>query len=65
MLCRVAKTIRDRTYSIRLYGPDSLAALVREAGFSGLKVETEFAPHKNDGDYGFMNHRMVITAQRQ
>jgi ubiquinone/menaquinone biosynthesis C-methylase UbiE len=56
--------IRDRTYSIRLYGPDSLAALVAEAGFTGIKVKTEFAPHKNDGDYGLMNHRMIVTAQK-
>jgi D-alanine-D-alanine ligase len=56
--------IRDRTYSIRLYGPNSLAALVEEAGFIGIKVKTEFAPHKNDCDYGFMNHRMIVTAQR-
>jgi len=56
--------IRDRTYSIRLYGPDSLAALVREAGFTGVNVETEFASHKNDGDRGFMNHRMIVTAQK-
>ena len=56
--------IRDRTYSIRLYEPDSLAALIEEAGFTGIKVKTEFAPHKNKGDYGFMNHRMIVTAQR-
>jgi hypothetical protein len=55
--------IRDRTYSIR-YGPDSLAGLVAEAGFTGIKVKTEFAPHKNDGDYGFMNNRMIVTAQK-
>ena len=56
--------IRDRTYSIRLYEPDSLAALIEEAGFTGIKVKTEFAPHKNKGDYGFMNHRMTVTAQK-
>lgn len=56
--------IRDRTYSIRLYEPDSLAALVEEAGFTGINVKTEFAPHKNGGDYGFMNHRMIVTAQK-
>ena len=56
--------IRDRTYSIRLYEPDSLAALIGEAGFTGIKVKTEFTPHKNKGDYGFMNHRMIVIAQR-
>ena len=56
--------IRDRTYSIRLYEPDSLAALIGDTGFTGIKVKTEFALHKNKGDYGFMNHRMIVTAQR-
>ena len=56
--------IRDRTYSICLYEPDSLAALVVEVGFTGIKVKTEFASRKSDVDYGFMNHRMTVTAQK-
>ncbi len=56
--------IRDRTYSIRLYEPDSLAALIGDTGFTGIRVKTEFAPHKYKGDYGFMNHRMIATAQK-
>ena len=54
----------DRTYSMRFYNPKSLEALVYEAGFTRIKIHTEFTPHTVKGDYGFMNHRMMVTCQK-
>jgi D-alanine-D-alanine ligase len=56
--------IRDETYAVRLYNVESLAALVENAGFFKLKIHTDFSPHKVQGDYGFMNCRMIATAQK-
>jgi D-alanine-D-alanine ligase len=56
--------IRDRTYSIRLFEPDTIAALFKESGFSRVKVHTDFSLHRPEGDYGFMDHRMMATGQK-
>jgi D-alanine-D-alanine ligase len=56
--------IRDQTYSIRLYTPDRLAELLVQVGFRQVKVHTDFSPHQSDGDYGFMNHRMLAVGQK-
>jgi D-alanine-D-alanine ligase len=56
--------IRDQSYAIRLYGPQTISALMKEAGFEKVGVRTGFSPHKCSGDYGFMNHRMLVTGQK-
>ena len=56
--------IRDQTYAIRLYDADSLLALLEEAGFSRIKIHSDFSPHQKDGDYGFMNSRLIATGQK-
>jgi len=56
--------IRDRTYCMRVYEPQDLAAAAAQAGFSHTAIHTDFSPHLNEGDYGFMNHRMIITAKK-
>ena len=56
--------IRDQTYSIQLYTPDRLAELLVQVGFRQVKVHTDFSPHQTDGDYGFMNHRMLAVGQK-
>ncbi len=56
--------IRDRTYCMRLYQPPALAAAATRAGFSRTTIHTDFSPHLGEGDYGCMNHRMIITAQK-
>ncbi|MEJ2656828.1 MAG: class I SAM-dependent methyltransferase [Desulfobacterales bacterium] len=56
--------IRDQNYAIRLYGLKTLSALMEEAGFRKVDVRTGFSPHKCSGDYGFMNHRMLVTGQK-
>jgi D-alanine-D-alanine ligase len=56
--------IRDQNYAIRLYGPQNISALMKEAGFEKIGVRTGFSPHKCSGDYGFMNHRMLVTGKK-
>ncbi|MCP4629687.1 MAG: methyltransferase domain-containing protein [bacterium] len=51
--------IRDRTYAIRLYDSQSLASLLRKTGFRQIQVHTDLSPHRFEGDYGFMNRRML------
>ena len=57
--------IRDETYAIRLYNADSLPRLLENAGFRRIKIHSDFSPHQNDGDYGFMNNRLIATAQKK
>lgn len=57
--------VRDRCYSIRLYTPAELADLLAAAGFTGARIHEDFSPYgDHQGDYGFMNYRMIATAQR-
>ena len=56
--------IRNSSYSLHLYDPQTLAQLVNRTGFGKVKVHTGFFPHQRTGDYGFMNHRMLATGQK-
>ncbi len=57
--------IRDKTYAVRLYEPDALEHLLKQAGFKKVTVITDFSPHLCDGDYGFMNCRMIATGRKE
>jgi D-alanine-D-alanine ligase len=56
--------IRDRTYAVRLYESETLSSLLETTGFSQIKIHTDFSPHRFEGDYGFMNRRMLATGQK-
>ncbi|MBU2056087.1 MAG: class I SAM-dependent methyltransferase [Proteobacteria bacterium] len=56
--------IRDNCYSLRIYEPDSMRRLLAQIGFSGVTVLGDFSPFHKIGDYGFMNSRMIVTAQK-
>jgi D-alanine-D-alanine ligase len=56
--------MRDRTYGMRLYESTTLRALAADAGFVRIQVHEDFSPYEGGGDVGFMNHRMILTAQR-
>ena len=56
--------IRDQTYAIRLYDSESLDLLIQQTGFRKVKISTNFSPHSSDGDYGFMNSRMIGVGQK-
>ena len=56
--------VRDRNYGMRLYSDRELMALLARAGFVRVRRHNDFTPYRGDGDLGFMNHRMVLTAQK-
>ena len=56
--------VRDCAYAIRLYDTQSLIKLVAHAGFRDVVVHTDFSPHQRQGDYGFMNCRMLASGQK-
>jgi D-alanine-D-alanine ligase len=56
--------IRDRAYAVRLYDSASLSTLFGKAGFRRININKNFSPHQSDGDYGFMNKRMMATGQK-
>ncbi len=56
--------VRDQNYGMRLYDAKSLKALASDAGFDNIKVYEDFAAYQGDGDVGFMDHRIVLTAQK-
>ena len=57
--------IRDQSYAIRFYDAGGLSALLEQAEFNNVKIHTDFSPHQKDGDYGFMNTRIIATAQKK
>jgi D-alanine-D-alanine ligase len=56
--------IRDRTYCIRLYGADDLAALVSRAGFADVQLHSDASAITRTEDVGCMNHRLVVAARK-
>ena len=64
VLSKTDGLIRDQTYSIRLYDADSLSLLLESAGFTRITVHSDFSPHDVDGDYGFMDNRLIASGQK-
>lgn len=56
--------IRDRTYRIRFYDSESVRGLLSQAGFEGIHIISDFSPHVLEGDYGFMNSRIIARGQK-
>ena len=56
--------VRDCTYSLRVYEPKAVGALLEETGFKRINVHADFSPHRGTGDYGFMNRRMLGVGQK-
>lgn len=56
--------IRDESYRMQLYTSEELVGLVSAAGFGNVHLRKDFSRHHGHGDLGFMNHRMVVTAQK-
>lgn len=64
VLRKTGGLVRDRAYRIRLYTPESVTALLESADFADIRVHDDFRAHADDGDYGFMNRRMLVTARK-
>jgi D-alanine-D-alanine ligase len=56
--------VRDQNYGMRLYDGESLKLLVSDAGFVNVQVYEDFSPYRGGGDVGFMDHRIIVTAQK-
>jgi D-alanine-D-alanine ligase len=64
VLCKEQGLMRDQAYAIRLFLPEVLETLVSKVGFAGVSMQRGFSAHDKEGDYGFMNHRLLVTARR-
>jgi D-alanine-D-alanine ligase len=64
VLSKANGLIRDRTYCMRLYEPGDITDKLAGVGFSRPLAHCGFRPQRAAGDYGFMNHRMIVTARR-
>jgi D-alanine-D-alanine ligase len=65
VICKVKGLLRDQTYAIRTYGAEHLEHLVSEAGFSEISRQKGFASNQLEGDYGFMNHRLLVKGRKK
>jgi D-alanine-D-alanine ligase len=64
VLCKANGLLRDQTYAIRTYDAGLLEQMVGLAGLAETRVQQGFASSKLEGDYGFMNHRLLVTARK-
>ena len=64
VICKERGLMRDQTYAIRLFLPGALEALADAAGFVDISGQQGLSAHEKAGDYGFMNHRLLVTAMR-
>lgn len=56
--------VRDQSYAIRLFTPLQLKQVINNAGFIEVNLHRDFKPHDREGDYGFMNRRVLATAKK-
>jgi D-alanine-D-alanine ligase len=64
VMCKQQGLMRDQSYAIRLYSSKCLEDLVARAGYTKTSIQSGFSSHQKEGDYGFMNHRLLLTAQK-
>jgi D-alanine-D-alanine ligase len=64
VLSKGSGLIRDQNYMIHFYEPEELCSILKEAGFIRVQARTGFTPHENEGDYGFMSNRMIVTGMK-
>ena len=64
VLSKTRGVIRDKTYSIHLYEPEDLEALVSRAGFVDIQINAHHAVLNDREDRGCMNHRLIVVARK-
>ena len=64
VLSKTRGVIRDKTYSIHLYEPQGLEALVARAGFVDIQINAHHAVLNDREDRGCMNHRIIVVARK-
>ncbi len=57
--------IRDETYCTRLYSEGKIITMLTSAGFNSVSIHKDFVSHKEKGDYGCMNNRMIVVAHKK
>ena len=56
--------IRDVTYFARLFRHKELEVLLADSGFKEITSVGTLVSHPRPGDYGLLNERMVVTAEK-
>ncbi len=56
--------VKDSKFLLRIYDPDAMRLLLSKLGFSNVRVIGDFSPFRKTGDFGFMNFRMIVTAEK-
>lgn len=64
VMSRARGMIREGTYCARLYREQDLVGILEKSGFTCIKLKNNFSSHTHPGDYGFLNSRVIVTAQR-
>ena len=64
VLSKTDGLIRDQNYAIRMYDAAALSDLLTGSGFDPIRIHTDFSPYEADGDFGFMNNRMIAIGQK-
>jgi len=64
VLSKTSGIIRDKTYSIQIYDPQGLEALVARAGFVDIQINAHHAVLNTREDRGCMNHRLIVVARK-
>jgi len=64
VLSKTRGVIRDKTYSIYIYEPRGLAALIARAGFVDVQINAHRTVLNDREDRGCMNHRLIVVARK-
>ena len=55
--------IRNNCYCTRLFSPEQITQLLKQAGFSNISIWKNFVNRENEGDFGSMTNRMLVEAR--
>jgi len=64
VICSRKGCLRDKTYCVRLYGPEEIGGMLEDVGFVGVSFREDFMDRREKGDYGTMTNRMVVVSSR-
>ncbi len=56
--------IREGTYCETIYTEDMIKNILSKVGFENIEVRRNFSVHTEEGDYGFMTNRMIVTGNK-
>jgi D-alanine-D-alanine ligase len=56
--------IKESSYCTRLYSPEKITELLGSTGFSTIITTRDFMNREEEGDFGCMTNRMIVTARK-